>query len=236
MRASWLQGPRDVCGAGCAGSDDRWRHPRGLSRRRHHRDGDRRTGWRPSWLPVPAGRLGGLGRAGPYQGRRRQRRRQVASRRAATCEMLETLGVPMLGWRTDELPRFYSAHGGPPVSARVESADEVPGSPVPTGIWMAGASCSPAPRPVAGRCRAAIDEASPKPTGRDHRSAVTPFVLARLHERSDGRTLRANRDLIVANARLAGEIAAASAVQPFERGRGVGRDEVDVRGGRPERR
>ena len=42
----------------------------------------------------------------------------------ATAELLETLGVPVLGYRTDELPLFYKAHGGPPVSARVESAEE----------------------------------------------------------------------------------------------------------------
>jgi pseudouridine-5'-phosphate glycosidase len=39
---------------------------------------------------------------------------------------------------------------------------------------------------------------------------VTPFVLAYLHAQSGGRTLRANRELIVGNARLAGEIAAAA--------------------------
>jgi pseudouridine-5'-phosphate glycosidase len=42
-----------------------------------------------------------------------------------------------------------------------------------------------------------------------HGQAVTPFVLSYLHRESEGRTLRANRDLIVGNARLAGEIAAA---------------------------
>src|SRR5205807_9195330 len=42
----------------------------------------------------------------------------------ATAELLETLGVPVLGWRTDELPLFYAARGGPPVSARIESAAE----------------------------------------------------------------------------------------------------------------
>src|SRR5581483_11787845 len=42
----------------------------------------------------------------------------------ATSELLETLGVPVLGYRTDTVPLFYSAHGGPPVSARVESAAE----------------------------------------------------------------------------------------------------------------
>src|SRR5213079_3727745 len=42
----------------------------------------------------------------------------------ATAEVLETLGVPVLGYRTDELPLFYAAEGGPPVSARVESPEE----------------------------------------------------------------------------------------------------------------
>src|SRR5207248_8331231 len=42
----------------------------------------------------------------------------------ATAELLETLGVPVVGYRTDDLPLFYAAHGGPPVSARVESAAE----------------------------------------------------------------------------------------------------------------
>ena len=42
----------------------------------------------------------------------------------ATLELLETLGVPVLGFRTDELPLFYAAHGGPAVPARVESPDE----------------------------------------------------------------------------------------------------------------
>ena len=42
----------------------------------------------------------------------------------STAELLETLGVPVLGFRTDDLPLFYAAHGGPAVSARVESARE----------------------------------------------------------------------------------------------------------------
>ena len=42
----------------------------------------------------------------------------------ATAEVLETLGVPLVGWQTDELPLFYTARGGPPVSARVETVEE----------------------------------------------------------------------------------------------------------------
>ena len=45
----------------------------------------------------------------------------------ATSELLESLGVPVIGYRTDDLPLFYAAHGGPPVSARVESAAEAAG-------------------------------------------------------------------------------------------------------------
>ncbi len=60
----------------------------------------------------------------------------------ATSELLETLGVPVLGWRTDSLPLFYAAQGGPPVSARVESAAEAAG--VARGHWELGraAGCS----------------------------------------------------------------------------------------------
>jgi pseudouridine-5'-phosphate glycosidase len=54
-----------------------------------------------------------------------------------------------------------------------------------------------------------IERALAEATARDvHGQKVTPFVLSYLHRESDGRTLRANRDLIVGNARLAGEIAA----------------------------
>lgn len=128
----------------------------------------------------------------------------------ATCEMLETLGVPMLGWRTDELPRFYSAHGGPPVSARVESAAEV--AAISHAHWDLGGGGIMLARPPdesLDDVEPLIDEAIAEAARRGiSGQAVTPFVLARLHERSHGRTLRANRALIVANALLAGEIAA----------------------------
>ena len=43
----------------------------------------------------------------------------------ATVELLETLGIPVLGYRVDTLPLFYSAEGGPPVSARADDVEEV---------------------------------------------------------------------------------------------------------------
>ena len=61
---------------------------------------------------------------------------------AATAELLETLGIPVLGWRTDTLPLFYSALGGPDVSARVESAGEA--ARLAAAHWRlgGGGSCS----------------------------------------------------------------------------------------------
>ena len=56
----------------------------------------------------------------------------------ATSELLETLGIPVLGYRTDTLPLFYAAAGGPPVSARVESAAEA--AAVARAHWELGAA------------------------------------------------------------------------------------------------
>jgi pseudouridine-5'-phosphate glycosidase len=127
----------------------------------------------------------------------------------ATAELLETLGVPVLGWRTDELPLFYAARGGPAVSARVESAAEA--AQIAASHWTLGGGGLLLGRPpdeslddVEPLIERALAEAAAQGV---HGQSVTPFVLSFLHRESGGRTLRANRDLIVANARLAGEIA-----------------------------
>ena len=130
----------------------------------------------------------------------------------ATAEALETLGVPVLGWRTDELPLFYTARGGPPVSARVETAEEA--ARVAAAHWALGGGGVVLARPpdeslddvepLIGRALAAADAAGVRG------GAVTPFVLSFLHRESGGRTLRANRALVVGNARLAGAVAAAA--------------------------
>ena len=64
----------------------------------------------------------------------------------ATAELLETLGVPVLGYRTDDLPLFYAAHGGPPVSARVESAEEA--ARIARAHWRARAAHLDPARPA----------------------------------------------------------------------------------------
>ena len=129
----------------------------------------------------------------------------------ATAEVLETLGIPVLGWQTDELPLFYAARGGPPVSARVESAEEAVA--IARAHWALGAGGLVLARPPdesLDDVEPLIEEALAAAAAEDvHGQGVTPFVLAYLHRESGGRTLRANRDLIVSNARLAGEVAAA---------------------------
>jgi pseudouridine-5'-phosphate glycosidase len=128
----------------------------------------------------------------------------------ATSELLETLGVPVLGFKSDVLPLFYSAAGGPPVSARVETAHEA--AQIAAAHWELGLGGLLLGRPPDESLddveplieRALVDAATQGVRGQ----AVTPFVLSYLHRESGGRTLRANRDLIVSNARLAGEIAA----------------------------
>ncbi len=132
----------------------------------------------------------------------------------ATAELLETLGVPVLGYRTDDLPLFYAAHGGPPVSARVESAEEA--ARVARAHWQLGRHTSI----LLGRPAVdSLDDVEPlieaaladaheqRISGQD----LTPFVLSYLHRESGGRTLAANRELIAANAALAGEVAVAYA-------------------------
>jgi pseudouridylate synthase len=129
----------------------------------------------------------------------------------ATAELLETLGVPVLGYRTDVLPLFYSAGGGPAVSARVESPEEA--ARTAAAHWeLGGAALLLARDPDEGvNVEPLVEEALREATARKIRGQdVTPFVLAFLHERSGGRTLEVNRELIVANARLAAQVAVAA--------------------------
>jgi pseudouridylate synthase len=132
----------------------------------------------------------------------------------ATAELLETLGVPVLGFRTDDLPLFYAAHGGPPVSARVESAEEA--AAVARAHWRLGRHSSIVLGNPAGDSLDDVEPLIEQALAEAHAQgvggqAVTPFVLSYLHRESGGRTLAANRELIAANAGLAAEVAVAYA-------------------------
>src|SRR6476469_3150723 len=129
----------------------------------------------------------------------------------ATAELLESLGVPVLGFRVDTLPLFYAAAGGPPVSARVESAEEA--ARVAEAHWElggAGLLLGRAPDQPLEDVEPLIDEAlaAAARVGVSGQ-AVTPFVLAHLNRESEGRTEDANKALVAQNARLAGEVAVA---------------------------
>jgi pseudouridine-5'-phosphate glycosidase len=128
----------------------------------------------------------------------------------ATAEVLETLGIPVLGWRTDTIPRFYARGGGPPVSARVETAGEA--AQVARAHWQLGRrSALVLAQPPAESLddieplieRALAEARAQGVAGQ----AVTPFVLALLHRESGGRTLAVNKRLIADNAGLAAEVA-----------------------------
>jgi pseudouridine-5'-phosphate glycosidase len=127
----------------------------------------------------------------------------------ATAEVLETLGVPVLGYRTDELPLFYAAAGGPPVSARVESPAEA--ADLARKHWELGGGgllLARPPEESLDDVEPLFEEALAAAGAQGIRGpGVTPFVLARVHERSGGRTSEANRALVLANAQLAARVA-----------------------------
>lgn len=139
---------------------------------------------------------------------------------AATREALETLGIPVVGYRTDRFPAFYLRETDSRVDARFDDAHElasfaaaelartsrgiVIANPVPPEAeldsrelesWIADASARAADQGITSR-------------------RVTPFILARLHEFSKGATLRANIALIESNTHLAAMLAAAMPPSP----------------------
>jgi pseudouridylate synthase len=130
-----------------------------------------------------------------------------------TTELLETLGVPVLGFRTATLPLFYRAEGGPPVAASVESPEEA--AEVASIHWRLGRHSSVV---VANPPRESVDveplvaEAVAEARRRGIAGPdVTPFVLAHVHRTSGGQTIEVNRQLVADNAAVAAEIAVAYA-------------------------
>jgi pseudouridylate synthase len=135
-----------------------------------------------------------------------------------TLERLETLGVPVIGYRTDELPAFYCAESGlslrlraddPADVARIlEARFEVLGE---GGVLIA----QPPPKDAAqdpSRVRALIDEALARAKEQGVRGAdVTPLLLRILDESSGGSVVDTNLALVLENARLAARIARALA-------------------------
>ncbi len=132
----------------------------------------------------------------------------------ATLEVLETLGVPVVGYRTDEFPAFYSHSSGLRLTARADTPAEV------AALWQAhrwigggGGMVLAVPPPTAAALPVADVEAAiaralaqAEHSG-VHGAQVTPFLLAAMKDETGGRSLETNIALLENNARVAAEVA-----------------------------
>jgi pseudouridine-5'-phosphate glycosidase len=140
----------------------------------------------------------------------------------ATLEYLETLSVPVLGYRTDAFPGFYLSDSGSAVPWRVDSPEQVAAviraraalATDSAGVVLAN------PLPVDRQLDPALHDRTlaaglelleaEKVVGKD----ITPRLLEHFHTATDGESLRVNVDLVLANAALAGQVAVALAAGP----------------------
>ena len=131
-----------------------------------------------------------------------------------TLEWLETAGVPVIGWKTDEFPAFISRGSGLPVSTRADTAAEV--AAILRYHWDMGLGsgaliCVPCPENIAvsnetvenAMTQAEAEAQASGISGKD----LTPFLLSRLADLTGGATLQANLALLRNNARVAAAIA-----------------------------
>jgi pseudouridine-5'-phosphate glycosidase len=135
-----------------------------------------------------------------------------------TLEYLETSGVPVIGYRTDRLPAFWSRDSGLPVDVRLDEPELI--ARVMRSKWQLGLTgglvvANPIPEPfeiARERVDPAVEQALREAdaqgiTGK----AVTPFLLARVNSLTGGDSLAANIELVLSNARLAARVAGAYA-------------------------
>lgn len=131
-----------------------------------------------------------------------------------TLEYLETQGVPVVGFRTEEFPAFYTRRSGFGVDYRLDSAEEIAkllkikwemnlqggaviANPVPESLQLD-------PELMEHTIAEALQEADKRHI---RGKAITPFLLAKIEQLTGGKSLEANIALVLNNARLAGEIA-----------------------------
>lgn len=132
----------------------------------------------------------------------------------ATLEYLETMGVPVVGYQTDEFPAFYSRESGLGVSVRLDSPKEIADfakAHWDLGLKSAVLVTNPIPETGAipkSRMEPILAKASAEAIQQGiHGQKLTPFLLSRISELTKGKSLKANLDLLLNNARLAAEIA-----------------------------
>lgn len=126
---------------------------------------------------------------------------------ALTLERLESLSVPVLGYGCDELPAFYSARSGCPVSARVDGPEET--AAVLRAAWASGTRGVVVAVPPPGELEGAEEmvERAVRDLVGVTGPELTPRLLARVAELSGGRSLDLNVALVVNNARVAARVA-----------------------------
>ncbi len=138
-----------------------------------------------------------------------------------TKEVLETNGVPIIGFGTNELPAFFSRSSRLSVDVRLDSSEEVAAAiRVRRALGFQSGLLVTVPVPVEdefdqAEAEAAIDQATREADeAAIHGPASTPWLLRRVSELTGGRTLQANVSLLKNNSRVAGAIAAALASEP----------------------
>jgi pseudouridine-5'-phosphate glycosidase len=132
----------------------------------------------------------------------------------ATLEYLETMGVTVIGYKTEEFPSFYSRESGLKVSLQLDTPQAIAefwGIQKSVGIFNAVLVANPIPKadaipriemePIIER---AVKEAQDR---KIHGQGLTPFLLQRISELTNKRSIRANLSLLLNNARLAAQIA-----------------------------
>lgn len=132
-----------------------------------------------------------------------------------TFEVLETYGVPVIAFGQDELPAFWSRSSGIPAPLRMDSAEEIARAHQMRGLLdLPGGQLVANPIPVEAEIAASelapVIEAALKDAEAQGITAkeVTPFLLDRMYQMTEGRSLTANIALVLNNARLAAKIAA----------------------------
>ena len=134
----------------------------------------------------------------------------------ATLEVLESHGVPVIGYQTDELPAFYSIESGLGVTARADTPEAV--AEIALAQWQCGLDIAvlvvvPPPAEFAipaSEIEKSIQQALQEASASHVRgAAVTPFLLDRVSHLSGGTSLRANLALLKNNASIAAQIAGA---------------------------
>ena len=134
----------------------------------------------------------------------------------ATLEYLETMSVPVIGYGTDEFPAFYSRESGLDVSIRLDHPQDI--VEFAKAHWNAGLQSAvlvtnPVPSADAiskSEMEPIIEKASKEAKEKNiHGQALTPFLLQRISELTNGKSMRANLSLLLNNARLAAQIAGA---------------------------